>query len=72
MKTPTGNRNLDKLILAIGIVMAIVAGLSSSYGDNNFGTSFKANVIKSAATGSDELLSKTKTCNYPEGRLTIN
>ena len=72
MKTPTGNRNLDKLILAIGIMVAIVAGLSSSSFDNQFGTSFKANIVKSTAAGSNEVVSKTNTCDYLEGRLTIN
>jgi len=72
MKTPTGTRNIDKLILAIGIMVAIIAGLSSSSDDGQFGTSLKANVVKSVAAGSNEAVSKTNTCKYPEGRLTIN
>ncbi len=34
MKTPSGNRTFEKLILVIGILVAIIAGLNSSPVEN--------------------------------------
>jgi hypothetical protein len=59
MKTPSGNRTFDKLILAIGILVAILAGLNGSRVEN----SRKASLYEVKVVTSEEISSK-ESCKF--------
>jgi hypothetical protein len=55
MKPPSGNRTFDKLILAIGILVAILAGLNGSTVENSRMVSlYEVKVVTSEEISSKE------------------